>query len=173
MSEPYQLYVLLPEPVAATDAVPAVHKALLSGGACLTADCLHTIAADEHHDDSVPEPVSSSTPEEVIAEISASPHLGLVEYVFSHEFISVGFLNERAGPWVDCIVIGFPARSFDRQAAGHEAMAALGRHLHSRLRAGRCVLGWGLSAGGFCWIKELHEIRAGRYPNSHPMLDLH
>lgn len=172
MSEPYQLFMLMAEPLESHTVVHLVHEVLLGLGATIDNDCLYVVFSDgSDEDETDPEPASDVAA--ALERVASSPCLGLLEYHYADSIIMVSFLNEKPGSSVDCVRIGIWQRAFERGGEDlANAVRLLALKMHAATKSIRTLMDWGLESRGFDWREELHRVRRGEISGSYSIVDI-
>jgi hypothetical protein len=169
VSEPHQMYVLIPAGVAADRAVATVHRVLLDEGATIREDEDMLLNDLDENDDREFEPIGD--PEQALERLVAWPTLGSIVYSLPGSADLVSF--EGRDGMVRAVILDTPATINVLAPEAVERYRRIGNRLHNELSATRTVMGWGLSAQGRRWDSELERAAAGDTSGSFELRDLH
>ncbi|MGB1250917.1 MAG: hypothetical protein ACPG8W_09915 [Candidatus Promineifilaceae bacterium] len=170
MSEPYQLFVLIPEGLLAQSGVRATHTIILDAGGVIDEDSTLVLNNSDEKQDMLPTFIVEE--DTALDKLSMWPTLGSISYSMPEGMATVSYLSTLANGHIYAIEISVLPRAFERSCSASNWYCALGTRLHNTLRAKRTIFGWGLDYKGFDWDKELSRLNNSDYFGTYSLLDL-
>jgi hypothetical protein len=170
MSEPYQIFVLLPAGISGKEAVYGTHEVLEEMNGSLEEDC--SLYLNDTKDEE-PEPEFISTLPEALHKLATWPTLGSIDYAMPEGLITVSYKCPPDSNIVEAIKLSVPEGAYEK---GHEESkrrySELARRLHTRFGANRTIMEWGLEYKDFCWLEEIGRLKRGQIVGKYDLVDL-
>jgi hypothetical protein len=170
MSEPYQIFVLIPEGLPAAKVVHSTNEVLKSLNGELDEDSvlfLNETVSEEVE----PELVTNSST--ALDKLANWPTLGSIAYTMSEGLVNISFEGLPNTGLVEAILISVPEKAFER--GGQESKnryIALAYQLHERFKAKRTIMDWGLEFKGVDWKEEIDRLGRGEFVGNYILVDL-
>ena len=170
MSEPYQIFVLIPEGLPAKDVVYGTHEVFEKMGGSLDEDSVLYLNATTTEE---PEPESITDPLKALDTLATWPTLGSIDYAMPEGMTNVSYEGPPYSYMVQAIIISMLEKAFER--GGEESKNRyinLARELHERFHAKRTIMDWGLQYKGVRWREEINRLQKGEFKGKYAFVDL-
>lgn len=170
MSEPYQIFALMPQGLPAAKAVFRTHEVFAELGGSLDEDSLLIL---NDTPDEEPEPEEIGDPAAALERLATWPTLGSIVYAMPEGMTTVTFQTKSDTCLVQSVSVSILEKAFE--GGGQQSKArylTLARKLHDKLHAKRTILEWGLEYGGFRWREEIERLKEGAFAGTFDLFDL-
>jgi hypothetical protein len=170
MSEPYQIFILLPDSIQAEKAVYDTHEILEKMGGVLDEDSM--LMLNETQDEE-PDPEYITESGEALATLAQWPTFGAIAYSMPEFVITVAYKGVPYTRSLQAIKISLMERAFEK--GGDETKnkyAELAQKLHDQFQAKRTIMDWGIEYKGFCWDEEIERLKKGEFLGEYAIADI-
>ncbi len=170
MSEPYQIFVLIPNGIQVQKAVYDTHEILEQMGGVLDEDSM--LILNETHQEE-PEPEYITEPSIALATLAQWSTFGAIAYSMPEFVMTVAYKGVPYRKIIQAIKISMMERAFER--GGEETKnkyAELAQKLHDKFQAKRTIMDWGIEYKGFSWAEEIERLNLGEFIGEYTIVDL-
>lgn len=170
MSEPYQIFVLIPDGFSCRYAVFKVNNIVLALGGEIDVNNSLLILNDVGDEEFEPYYVDSS--EKALETLSKWLTYGSVVYFMPHA-TTVTYLGEFVNRLINAIAVSILEGVLSRGEPDMEYLyKKLAQHIHDDFSAKRTIMDWGIEYQGFDWREEITRLRNGVFEGSFSMIDI-
>jgi hypothetical protein len=173
MSEPYQVFVFMPEALNQEKAVYETHEILALLDAEQNEDS-YLILNDFEDEEYDPESLDSlEQQQQALAKLANWPTLGTISYFIQWFRTVLTYYGEPNTGKVYAISLSIPQGSFER----HENEAILlyteiAKKLHDHFHAKRTIMDWGITYKGLDIEDEIKNLRNNKFIGNYQILDV-
>lgn len=170
MSEPYQIFVLIPDGIHPQKAVYDTHEILEKMGGVLDEDSM--LILNETEDDE-PDPEYITEPCQALATLAQWQTFGAIAYSMPEFVITVAYKGVPYTKSIQAIKISMLERAFEK--GGDETKnkyAELAQKLHDKFQAKRTIMDWGIEYKGFGWTEEIERLKKGEFIGEYALADI-
>jgi hypothetical protein len=175
MSEPYEIFILIPDGFSQKKAVYGTHEILVELGGALCEDSL-LILNDVNGKEFEPEYLESDDDETVqraLSRLSTWPTFGLITYSMPWFMIDVLYEGQAYSDVINVVSLGLLEGGFYRNKdVAEEFYINLSKKLHENFHAKRTIMDWGITQAGFSWEEEIERLKQDRFLGEYKILDL-
>ena len=170
MSEPYQIFVLIPDGIHAEKAIYNTHVLLGAFGGVLDEDSLLML---NETDGEEPEPTNITNADAALTTLAHWPTFGTIVYAMPEFSLTLSYKSKFYGNLIQVIKISMMEKSFERcgEVTKHKYVG-LAQKLHELFQAKRTIMDWGIEYKGFVWHEELERLKQDELVGDYDMVDL-
>jgi hypothetical protein len=173
MSEPYKIFVLIPESISQERAVYDVHELMTEFGAHINEDCL-LILNDVDEEEYEPEYLETSEQvEQAPIRLAKWPTHGTISYYIEMMPATITYFGEPNTYTVNTIEISLLPRSYEKnEDILKPIFISLAKKLHKQFSAKRTIMDWSPECQGFVLEDEIQRLRNNEFIGEYEILDM-
>lgn len=172
MSEPYQIFVLIPEGIPQRIAVYKTHEIVISMDGEIHADDSLLILNDI--EDQEFEPYYIEDVDQALESLAGWKTSGSIVY-FIPGATTFTYLSALSDGNIQSIKISILESSFLKieKSSANNTYKDLAAVLHREFAAKRTIMNWGIEYQGFDWQEEIERLKMDCFDRSYSLVDLH